>query len=558
MVGNNFKLFDENRQNMLSDQEYNDSQQRLSGVQAGIASSMLNNKFSYQMSLVAYAIAQMMNANGYDATDSLAVSAFVGNLSNSVLQKVIDKATSVEAIAGLNDTKWITPAKVKQFAENYDFAAEHTLISANVAGILGLDYATNPTVDDGLAKLALGPFKIGDTLSTLRTDLGDKWLLCNGEDLDTNTYPELAKKITELNFSDFITEGYATGEIYSEAEYGGVYVQAGQITSTYGGAYKALLWYSTNPRGSTNDWNKCTLSEFFDGILTKVRVHNGTWVAVGYQRDNLYPYILTTTNPKGTWTVKQLLKTPCMLSGLVYAFNKWVAVGSVGSGQPKVFTATDPSGSWSDGVLSTTTNLNITNIAFNGTFLCAVGYDNSDVPYLVKNTSLSGTWETTRMTISNQPTSHPKIHPNSIAFSNGNWVVGCAVDEVNDYTWLARILVSSDLVTWTYKKIKSSDLTYVHAKYGAFVNFYNNKWYVTSSMEIDQSYLCWTDNLGDSWSVKKLSSSGCCVKGADVANGYLFILGREYRSEKVGYYVVNKILPRISLNGVYTYIKAKE
>lgn len=161
MAGNNFKLFDENRQNMLSDQEYNDSQQRLSGVQAGIASSMLNNKFSYQMSLVAYAIAQMMNANGYDATDSLAVSAFVGNLSNSVLQKVIDKATDAEAIAGLNDTKWITPAKVKQFAENYDFAAEHTLISANVAGILGLNPAANPTVNDGMAKLATGlPLKL--------------------------------------------------------------------------------------------------------------------------------------------------------------------------------------------------------------------------------------------------------------------------------------------------------------------------------------------------------------------------------------------------------------
>lgn len=435
---------------------------------------------------------------------------------------VSDKANTSQAQAGTDDTKWMTPKTT------------NVLVSSLIN-------------------------KVGDTLSTLRTDLGDKWLLCNGEDLDTNTYPELAKKITALNFSNFITEGYATGEIYSEAEDGGVYVQAGQITPTYGGAYKALLWYSTDPRGRTNGWKNCTLSEFFDGILTKVRVHNGTWVAVGYQRDNLYPYILTTTNPKGTWTVKQLLKTPCMLSGLVYAFNKWVAVGSVGSGQPKVFTATDPSGSWSEGVLSTTTNLNITDIVFNGTLLCAVGYDNSDVPYLVKNTSLSGAWKTTRMTISNPPTSSPKIHPNSIAFSNGNWVVGCAVDEVNSYEWMARILVSSDLVTWTYKRIKSSDLTYVHAKYGAFVNFYNNKWYVASSMERDQSYLCWTDNLGDSWSVKKLSpSSDCCVKGADVANGYLFILGREYRSEKVGYFVANKVLPGISLNGVYTYIKAKE
>lgn len=115
MPANNFKLFDENKQNMLSDQEYQASQQRLGGVQAGIASSMLNNKFAYQMSLIAYAIAQMMNANGYDATDALAVSAFVGNLSNSVLQKVIDKATTAEAQAGTNALKWMTPALVKSF-----------------------------------------------------------------------------------------------------------------------------------------------------------------------------------------------------------------------------------------------------------------------------------------------------------------------------------------------------------------------------------------------------------------------------------------------------------
>lgn len=168
MAGNNFKLFDENRQNMLSDQEYNDSQQRLSGVQAGIASSMLNNKFSYQMSLVAYAIAQMMNANGYDATDSLAVSAFVGNLSNSVLQKVIDKATSAEAIAGLNDTKWITPAKVKQFAESHIFTADKVTISQEVVDALGL--SGDQTVNDGL--LGLNGMLISKRASVLLTQSG--------------------------------------------------------------------------------------------------------------------------------------------------------------------------------------------------------------------------------------------------------------------------------------------------------------------------------------------------------------------------------------------------
>nr|DAW17005.1 MAG TPA: hypothetical protein [Caudoviricetes sp.] len=35
MASTNFKLFDENKVNMLSDTEYNTNQQRLNGVQGG-------------------------------------------------------------------------------------------------------------------------------------------------------------------------------------------------------------------------------------------------------------------------------------------------------------------------------------------------------------------------------------------------------------------------------------------------------------------------------------------------------------------------------------------
>ena len=113
MASTNFKLFDENKTNMMSDTEYNINTQRLNGVQAGIASSQLQNKTLYQTSLVAYSLAQIMMQNGYDANDSAAVSAFVGNMSNSLLQKVLDKATTAEAQAGSVDNKWMTPAKVK-------------------------------------------------------------------------------------------------------------------------------------------------------------------------------------------------------------------------------------------------------------------------------------------------------------------------------------------------------------------------------------------------------------------------------------------------------------
>lgn len=116
MPTNNFKLFDQNKANLLSDTEYANATQRLNGVQTGVASSQLNNKFAYQVSLVAYAIAQIMNQNGLDASDTLSVSAFVGNLGGSLLQKVADKASSVEAAAGVLENKYISPATLKAAA----------------------------------------------------------------------------------------------------------------------------------------------------------------------------------------------------------------------------------------------------------------------------------------------------------------------------------------------------------------------------------------------------------------------------------------------------------
>ena len=120
MPTNNFKLFDENKANMMGDTEYGVNPQRLNGVQTGVASSELNNKFAYQMSLVAYSIAQMMNANGIDANDTQAVSAFVNGLSSTVMQKVLDKATEEMAIAGTDNSHYMTPALVNKSIEEND------------------------------------------------------------------------------------------------------------------------------------------------------------------------------------------------------------------------------------------------------------------------------------------------------------------------------------------------------------------------------------------------------------------------------------------------------
>ena len=115
MPTNNFKLFDEKKANMMTDEEYAINQQRLNGVQSGVASSQLQNKTLYQTALMCYALAQLMAANGYDANDADAVSTFVNNLSSTMVQKVKDRASEIEVKDGKDIAKYISPDIFKKF-----------------------------------------------------------------------------------------------------------------------------------------------------------------------------------------------------------------------------------------------------------------------------------------------------------------------------------------------------------------------------------------------------------------------------------------------------------
>ena len=141
MPTNNFKLFDENKANMMADEEYAQNAQRLNGVQSGVASSQLQNKTLYQTALMCYALAQLMAANGYDANDANAVSTFVNNLSLSVLQKVADKA-SADDIKNKVAGKWVDSSI---FGQNIESLGETylKLIGGTMTGNLILN--SDPT-----------------------------------------------------------------------------------------------------------------------------------------------------------------------------------------------------------------------------------------------------------------------------------------------------------------------------------------------------------------------------------------------------------------------------
>lgn len=163
MPTNNFKLFDENKANMMADVDYAVNQQRLSGVQSGIASSQLQNKTLYQVSLMCYALAQIMAANGYDANDANAVSTFVNNLSLTTLQKVVDKASATD-IKNKAANKWV-PASL--FGQNLDTIGETYLKLAGGTMLGNLILNSDPTLNlqaatkqyvDKCGKVAVGSY----------------------------------------------------------------------------------------------------------------------------------------------------------------------------------------------------------------------------------------------------------------------------------------------------------------------------------------------------------------------------------------------------------------
>lgn len=217
MANTNFKLFDENKTNMMSDEEYATYIQRLNGVQTGIANSKLQNKSMYQCSLIAYAISQIMVNNGYNAVDTDAAATFVNNLTNSILGKVTDSATPEQVLAGVEKKKWISPFALKEgVIDDINYALWHT-------------------------------FTIGDILLSVNDSINDTWLKCDGSPVSQADYPELYQKLLS-SFSSTWVDKTPTDAVCADSS-GNLFGTNGTelLKSTDGGK----TWVSVSPLPST-------------------------------------------------------------------------------------------------------------------------------------------------------------------------------------------------------------------------------------------------------------------------------------------------------------------
>ena len=136
-------------------------------------------------------------------------------------------------------------AEKKNFTiENYNGTDYDTLYPETNSGQVLLDIdaqsstslSTGTTLDDALRHIFQndGIFHIGDTLTTARTNLGDRWLLCNGAMVNSADYPVLSQFFDSVTFNYSKVAEYTTPSDFSSAYEHSFDVRYDESTGKYG------------------------------------------------------------------------------------------------------------------------------------------------------------------------------------------------------------------------------------------------------------------------------------------------------------------------------------
>lgn len=233
-----------------------------------------------------------------------------------------------------------------------------------------------------------GAHKVGDILTTWRTDLGEDWLLCNGEAFSQEEYPALAA----------ITPGMLAMTELCQSE--ALPVSSGAVGYASDGAQEVILTSGGNLLVSSDGFITVTTHDApSSGEYRRIFYVNGQWVFAVNTATSISAFYLA-DDPAGPWTKVALSNTEICVEHLEYFNGRyWVfgPGGSSGDRKPEY-------GSFSDfGISSILVNeiAGRSGASFVRTdkfvFVCAGSGGSSYVYsniYLVSTDDPSGEWET--------------------------------------------------------------------------------------------------------------------------------------------------------------------
>ena len=155
-------------------------------------------------------------------------------------------------------------------------------------------------------------FKVGDTLTTARLDLGEEWRLCNGASLSASIFTELANVIhtpPETPFGgyslwDDASWGYGNFPIKIRELNGHIIAVGTKRTGGSSSDNVGMIAVSTSfPISKSNSTIKTVVSRDYAHIVDVV-YGNGYYVALAVAEK--YVGVVYATDPTGSWTLKRI------------------------------------------------------------------------------------------------------------------------------------------------------------------------------------------------------------------------------------------------------------
>lgn len=188
-------------------------------------------------------------------------------------------------------------AEKKNFTiENYNGTDYDTLYPETISGQVLLDIdaqsstslSTGATLDDTLRQIFKndGIFHIGDTLTTARTNLGNRWLLCNGATVNSADYPMLSQFFSSVALNYNKVAEYTTPSAVYRALTHSFDVMYDESTGKYGILMHAVYKYNEADRTNIlvyqnigdSSWVDCAGSgvndALYDDTFVKYLNHN--------------------------------------------------------------------------------------------------------------------------------------------------------------------------------------------------------------------------------------------------------------------------------------------
>lgn len=394
-------------------------------------------------------------------------------------------------------------------------------------------------------------FQVGDTLNTVRTDLGENWALCNGEVANASGFTEEIQNSLGIGWNRMnIANSYADGgNGYNMCR---KWLVHGDEMIAYGADYSTRYpqIYISNKENPL-DFEVVTIDSR-TGYLAALAYGNGTWVAVSCDdpmRCTMYVY--TATNLRGPWTKRQYLGVSPAARNICLAYGNgmWVTVYQNADGNNALTYryATDPTGTWGTSFVNIDYQPKTLMYDNSGRWLLHYYYNNNAGIFYGTNPSAASSWK--QVTAGN-------CYSYGLYYTGGYYVV-CGRTEGN-YYYPVIFYATDPIKTWTRVQ-----LSYGTEAFATCIAYKNGQWAISGYNHSDGATMLFTaPSLGETWMADYvLDAKGSKVHGyvTDItyADSQCLLLG-SYGTKGVVVADQTCKLPTISIDGVYTYIKVKE